>query len=968
MIVDVPGTDDRDKAYLATIKTLNVALLPLEGVVEGYDYGKLINTNGKLDFEDVSFVKDFSISILFSVSQMCDKNEQFPDKEQYVQFHLVENIVTLVRIGLFDGKDCFGSSLWHSYFPQTPLLQIRLKEKKSREDETSFLDDLARLQRQEKEANEEAEALTRNHEQDTEKAVTQAEAAKTSSTNIISTVSTTAKASGTPIETQKPLVKDEEASDVDVHLYRSMIGSLMYVTASRPDIMFAVCACSRFQVTPKTSHLTAVRVSLVIFSCAHVSPVVSTTFVETVLGPSAMSKTYTMQGTNLANSSWQLVSCLKLLISTDLLFDDANGIDTLPNQAIFDAIQLMGYEGDLTVLTFNKALFSPQWRRKYQGNKDIKGNISAKKKNGLQIESVPKQGGRMQKGDGKAKENDQMKLVLLRKELVPNLKKLVPTDQNLVLTISKLVLMNKWKSNDDQVDASEEIFEGTEDQREGIEEKVESTAEQKESTEEQTKEEIATQASQTSSPTPTSVILGDDETICNIEAELWQARILAEKLPRGKKESEAGAKIHSVKGTTEWLTAQRWRHGFSGLRLRRAVRVPDQLIALVETELGWLKMIFMLEVGEPQDIKYPIELADERTSETNTVLRGCTLGLLGRPFDINLMPIDLGSFDIIIGTDWLAKNHAVIVYDEKIVRIPYGNKILIVQGDKCAKEKKSTLSIISCEKAQKYMEKGCQLFLAQVTVKENKDKSEEKRLEDVPTVRDFSEVFPEDLPGLPPTRQVEFQIDSRVTSALIYSECSRVISENLEGVTNLTYELRYSVELLKRVRAVRAVCCAEIESHSLCCPPLSQKSHGECELQTHDCNLEDGRYVMDYAVCKATIPGIRRNVVADVLSRKSRPKPAVRACYDNRFVNLPAAGSKAQNEVWVFVAFVLSAQEPSKRSSRIVLIKALAHSQSKATSTMVKAQEVWVFVLNSLTKLAQHVTSKNDMLAILRCP
>ncbi|GJZ33437.1 putative ribonuclease H-like domain-containing protein, partial [Tanacetum coccineum] len=59
--------------------------------------------------------------------------------------------------------------------------------------------------------------------------------------------------------TQKPLVKDEEASDVDVHLYRSMIGSLMYVTASRPDIMFAVCACSRFQVTPKTSHLSAVK-------------------------------------------------------------------------------------------------------------------------------------------------------------------------------------------------------------------------------------------------------------------------------------------------------------------------------------------------------------------------------------------------------------------------------------------------------------------------------------------------------------------------------------------------------------------------------------------------------------------------------------------------------------------------------------------------------------------------------------
>ncbi|GJV89740.1 putative ribonuclease H-like domain-containing protein [Tanacetum coccineum] len=67
------------------------------------------------------------------------------------------------------------------------------------------------------------------------------------------------KTASTPVETQKPLVKDEEAVDVDVYLYRSKIGSLMYLIASRPDIMFAVCACSRFQVTPKTSHLNAVK-------------------------------------------------------------------------------------------------------------------------------------------------------------------------------------------------------------------------------------------------------------------------------------------------------------------------------------------------------------------------------------------------------------------------------------------------------------------------------------------------------------------------------------------------------------------------------------------------------------------------------------------------------------------------------------------------------------------------------------
>ncbi|GJZ71382.1 putative reverse transcriptase domain-containing protein, partial [Tanacetum coccineum] len=67
------------------------------------------------------------------------------------------------------------------------------------------------------------------------------------------------------------------------------------------------------------------------------------------------------------------------------------------------------------------------------------------------------------------------------------------------------------------------------------------------------------------------------------------------------------------------------------------------------------------------DVNYAVELADGRTSETNTVLMGCTLGLLGHPFNIDLMPIELGSFDVIIGMDWLAKNHAVIVRDGRIV-------------------------------------------------------------------------------------------------------------------------------------------------------------------------------------------------------------------------------------------------------------------------------------------------------------
>ncbi|GKE67651.1 uncharacterized mitochondrial protein-like protein [Tanacetum coccineum] len=70
---------------------------------------------------------------------------------------------------------------------------------------------------------------------------------------------TEVKTTSTPMETQKPLLKDEDGKEVDVHMYRSMIGSLMYLTSSRPDIMFVVCACGRYQVNIRDSHLHAVK-------------------------------------------------------------------------------------------------------------------------------------------------------------------------------------------------------------------------------------------------------------------------------------------------------------------------------------------------------------------------------------------------------------------------------------------------------------------------------------------------------------------------------------------------------------------------------------------------------------------------------------------------------------------------------------------------------------------------------------
>ncbi|GJR08336.1 putative reverse transcriptase domain-containing protein [Tanacetum coccineum] len=159
------------------------------------------------------------------------------------------------------------------------------------------------------------------------------------------------------------------------------------------------------------------------------------------------------------------------------------------------------------------------------------------------------------------------------------------------------------------------------------------------------------------------------------------------------------------------------------------------------------------------DHYYDVELADGRIIGLNTILRGCTLNLLNHPFNINLMPVELGSFDAIIGMDWLAKYQAIIVCAEKIVRIPWGNETLIVYGDESNQGHETRLHIISYSKTQEYMLKGCPVFLAHVTTNEVEDKSEKKRLNDVPIVRDFPEVFPEDLPGLPPTQQVEFQID-----------------------------------------------------------------------------------------------------------------------------------------------------------------------------------------------------------------
>nr|GFA23719.1 putative reverse transcriptase domain-containing protein [Tanacetum cinerariifolium] len=116
------------------------------------------------------------------------------------------------------------------------------------------------------------------------------------------------------------------------------------------------------------------------------------------------------------------------------------------------------------------------------------------------------------------------------------------------------------------------------------------------------------------------------------------------------------------------------------------------------------------------------------------------VGKVGANPDNNVIT-GLSSFDVIIGMDWLAKYHAVIICAEKIVRIPFGDEILIVRGDGSSNKHGARLNIISYTKTQEYLTKGCHVFLANITATKDEDKSKGKRLEDLPVVQEF----PEDL-------------------------------------------------------------------------------------------------------------------------------------------------------------------------------------------------------------------------------
>ncbi|GJW72059.1 putative reverse transcriptase domain-containing protein [Tanacetum coccineum] len=321
------------------------------------------------------------------------------------------------------------------------------------------------------------------------------------------------------------------------------------------------------------------------------------------------------------------------------------------------------------------------------------------------------------------------------------------------------------------------------------------------------------------------------------------------------------------------------------------------------------------------DHYYDVELADGRIIGLNTILKGCTLNFLNHQFNINLMPVELGSFDAIIGMDWLAKYQAVIVCAEKVVHIPWRNKTLIIHGDGSTQGNVARLNIISCTKTQKYIEKGFPIFLAHVTTKEVEDKSEKKRLEDVPINKKEHEEHLKQILELLKKEELYAK----------FSKCEFWIPKIRQflGLAGLLSKINEAVEA-KACSAPQTLLTLRKSKISVAYCDASKKGLGAVLMQrekvisyasrqlkihrktytTHDLETRCSGFCLrsgdHYCIWKQLLsdydcdiryhPG-KANVVADALSRKEREPPLrVRALVMTISLDLPKQILNAQTE------------------------------------------------------------------------
>ena len=177
-----------------------------------------------------------------------------------------------------------------------------------------------------------------------------------------------------------------------------------------------------------------------------------------------------------------------------------------------------------------------------------------------------------------------------------------------------------------------------------------------------------------------------------------------------------------------------------------------------------------------------VDTADGTSMLADKVHEDCVLQLDEHEFPVDLVPIDIRSFDIVIGMDWLARNRADILCYQRIIRIPIDDDYLYVYGER----RKGDVKLISALKARRHLSKGCSSYLAYIL---DASKEVKKTVNDVPVVCEFPDVFPEDLLGLPPDRQVEFRIDLIPGAAPIARTPYRLAPAEMKEMMNQLQEL-----------------------------------------------------------------------------------------------------------------------------------------------------------------------------------
>ncbi|GJX56799.1 putative reverse transcriptase domain-containing protein [Tanacetum coccineum] len=168
---------------------------------------------------------------------------------------------------------------------------------------------------------------------------------------------------------------------------------------------------------------------------------------------------------------------------------------------------------------------------------------------------------------------------------------------------------------------------------------------------------------------------------------------------------------------------------------------------------------------EPNDLgfRYEIEIASGQLVKIDKVIKGCKLEIEGHVFDIDLIPFGHGSFDVIIGMDWLANYKAKIICHEKVIRIPLQDgKVLRVLGEKPKEKARLLMSA----------------------------KANEKKQEEIVVVRDFPEVFPDDLSRLPPIQEIEFRIELIPEATPVVKSPYRLALSELEELSGQLKELQ----------------------------------------------------------------------------------------------------------------------------------------------------------------------------------